>query len=648
MPDGSVQIDSSPFPMPQGALYRLIGYNDIEDTSRTYSESGKTVFAGLFNLEVGESRNVAFSYALPPQVVHREKERLTYSLFLQKQPGTGSIPVEVTIRLPSDYCVRYSIPTVTHLGVDEVRFNVSLDSDSSLELNLERGSDCKYPEYPSSVLVEELPEGRTRTALGSVVISPATEGLKVDHVQVSPQDPTLIPGQRFLFTAVALDSEGRPVTDAQLSWHINNPAAGTISSSGLFIAGPARGHYADAVQISATSPKGTAFANITIEIITQVEAQARFLDSVIIYPAQLTVRPGQIVGLGALGWDSRGRFVQSIQFQWSMADSQAGTIDQFGFFNATQIPGSYPNAIEMMASQDTPQGLRERQTFASVTVSEAARQGVLSQVIVPRSITLTPDQRYVLIARTFDGSGQPVRDVSFAWEVVEPAAGIIGRPGQFIAGRQTGKYPDAIQVVVTQQLPEGTVHVRATIAITVEPPRVVGDLALIQLVPKEVVLKPGQRFVFTAFGLDSDGRAIQGTGEWEVVESDAGSISSAGVFKAGSEPGTYTDTVRFRLVQDKDGQRVAVEAYATVKVVGPLDSVRVARATTSLETGQSAWFFAVGYDASGLEIPFLRLRWSMENPDAGSITPNGLFTADAELGRHEDAIRVTAVELDTS
>ena len=232
--------------------------------------------------------------------------------------------------------------------------------------------------------------------------------------------------------------------------------------------------------------------------------------------------------------------------------------------------------------------------------------------------------------------------------MVQEEAGTIGRPGQFIAGNQTGSYPDAIQVVITQQTPEGDVHISATIAITVEHPRVVGDLALVQLIPREVVLKPGQRFVFTAFGLDSSGTALQGIGEWEVVESNAGSISSAGVFKAGSQPGTYIDTVKVRLVQDKDGQRVAVEAFATVSVVGPLDSVRVARATTIMEEGQSTWFFAVGYDASGLEIPFLRLRWSMENPAAGSITPTGLFTADAELGQYEDAIRVTSVELDTS
>ena len=138
VPGDSVFTTSSTLPMPQGALYRRIGYNDIEDTIRTYTESNKAVIAGLFNLEVRESRTVAFVYTLPPGVVQRDGGRLTYSLYLQKQPGTGSIPVEVNLHLPAGYTVNGANPAPSSIGAQNVQFNISLDSDTGIELTLKR------------------------------------------------------------------------------------------------------------------------------------------------------------------------------------------------------------------------------------------------------------------------------------------------------------------------------------------------------------------------------------------------------------------------------------------------------------------------------------------------------------------------------
>ena len=285
--------------------------------------------------------------------------------------------------------------------------------------------------------------------------------------------------------------------------------------------------------MSAESAKGYAVASTTVEIITRSEAEDRILDSVILYPSEITVRPAQTVGVGALGWDKRSRFVQNLQFQWSMADPGAGTINQFGFFKASSIPGHYPDAIEVIVSQDTPEGPQESRALASVTVSETARLGELSQVVmIPYRAVLTQGQQVNFIARALDASGQTLRDAEITWEVAQPAAGQMVRPGFFVAGSETGLYSDAVRAVAAQHTPEGGVQVRASIAVTVVPPRVVGDLSAVQLIPAEVTLTSGQRTVFTAFGMDSNGNAIRGGVEWEVVESTAGSINDSGVFRA--------------------------------------------------------------------------------------------------------------------
>ncbi|MBF8267712.1 MAG: uncharacterized protein HW388_1220 [Dehalococcoidia bacterium] len=665
-PEGSALQTSSPFPMPEGALYRRIGYNDIEDTLRTYSESGKAVFAGFFNLGVGESRGIAFVYTLPDHVVEREEGRLRYSLLLQSQPGTQSIPVELTLRLPAGYCVQRASPEPSSLDAEEVRFAINLDSDTTVQLVLERKAVCKLPSEASPAQVDSLPQGRTRTAFASLIVEPVTESAPADHIQMSPQDATLIPRQRFLFTAIALDSQGKPVRDVRFRWRVKDSFAGAITSSGLLTAGLAPGTYLDAVEVSVISAKGTTTATASVTIVSREQAETRLLSSVVVYPADITVRPGQVVGLGALGWDEEGRFVQNLQFKWSIAKPSAGSVDQLGFFTASQASGPYPGAIRVVAIQDTPQGALEREAFVSVTVSENARRGVLSRVVVvPGAVTINPGQRVSFITRAFDESGQRVSNVSFIWEVTQPVAGQMEKPGQFVASALLGRYADAIRVVATQETPElalgstlprpeaipptaeGPIQVKATIAVTIAPPRAVGNLAAVRLTPGVVTLRPGQLFVFGVSGLDSSGNLVPATVSREVVDPAAGSISQAGVFTAGREPGMFKNAVRVQMSQEKGGQRTVVEAFATVNILGPLERVEISPSTVTVETGQPTRLRAVAYDANGLEIPALYLRWSVEDPQAGSIDESGVFTAGAKAGRYENAVRVIAVEVDT-
>ncbi|MEE9199563.1 MAG: hypothetical protein V3U26_07195 [Dehalococcoidia bacterium] len=231
---------------------------------------------------------------------------------------------------------------------------------------------------PSDSALEPFPEStaaQQRVAYASVVVEPAQLGVVPDTIQISPLSATLVPGQRFLFTAVALDSEARPVEDVQLRWVVADSLAGTISSSGLFTGGDLLGSYPDAVQVSAISGGATATASASVEVVSPAQAEARLLDTVVVYPSEITVRPGQIVGLGALGWDDRGRIVQSVQMRWDMVEPAAGDVDQFGFFTSSRTPGEYPAAIEVTAVQDTPEGPRERRAVVSVTVSDVAPPG---------------------------------------------------------------------------------------------------------------------------------------------------------------------------------------------------------------------------------------------------------------------------------
>ena len=567
---------------------------------------------------------------------------------------TRGLSIDASVRFLAGYCVhrftriplrsssliasKHTLKQRRYLGIAEVLMMTSILLVAA----------CTRATEPFTGTEDEQPAGSERTALASVVIEPERLGPPVDHIQASPQDVTLTPGQRFLFAAVARDSKGKPVKGSRLVWKVNDPSAGTITSPGLFTAGSTTGLYPGVVEVSTFSATRIATATVGVAVVSQAEAEARRLNSVALYPPDITVRPGQVVGLGALGWDDRGQLVQNLEFLWSMDQPAAGSVDQLGAFTASQAPGRYPNAIRVVATQDTHQRRVEHQAFISVTVRDGTRRGVLSRVlVVPGSVILTPTQRVDFIAKAFDEGGQPVRGVSFTWEVTEPEVGSMEVPGQFVAGHQTEHYGNAIRVVATKQTPEGPVEAKTTVSVTVEPLRVAAELVAARLVPVMVNLSPGQRFVFSVSGLDADANPVAANSSWEMVDPMAGSIDQSGVLTAGHQPGVYKNAMRIVLSQEQGDRITIIEGYATVNVLGPMDRVEIRPSTATIETGQSIRLRAVGYDANGLEIPSLRLGWSVGDSRAGSVDEAGLFTAGANPGRYENAIKVTAVEVDT-
>ena len=63
------------------------------------AESGKTVFGRFFSLPKGATREVAFHY-VTPGVAEMGDTSARYRLFIQKQPGTGAVPLTLHFSLP--------------------------------------------------------------------------------------------------------------------------------------------------------------------------------------------------------------------------------------------------------------------------------------------------------------------------------------------------------------------------------------------------------------------------------------------------------------------------------------------------------------------------------------------------------------------
>ena len=116
---------------------------------------------------------------------------------------------------------------------------------------------------------------------------------------------------------------------------------------------------------------------------------------------------------------------------------------------------------------------------------------------------------------------------------------------------------------------------------------------------------------------------------WAV--SGGGTITQAGVFTAGSTPGTSTITVTC-------GGKSSV---ATVTVVaGPLATITVTPNPT-LAIGAQQQFTAVGKDAAGNVVPITPV-WSTTNPPGTINASTGLFTAGNTTGTFANSVRATS------
>ena len=498
--------------------------------------------------------------------------------------------------------------------------------------------------------VERLPpppegEENVQIAFASVAVEPAPPQAMLVRIQINPEIATVPAGQRFVFTAVAIDALGRPIPQAKVAWKARGEA-GRISDSGLFTAAKVPGLYRDAVEATVTFREVSITDVASLEILDPVSISARTLHTIGVYPSQIVVLPGQVVGLSALGWDERGQFVQNIRFHWTIADPRIGHINSIGFFTAGAQIGEYPNGITVTVVQETSGNRIERQAFISVSIKEGGLEArILSQLtIVPNGVVLAPGQRIVFLSRAFDQTGTALGQITYDWTVSDSRAGRMERPGQFITGQQPGLFPDSIQVQATQNTPSGPILVKATASIVVRLPAARRMLTDARITPGNFAALPGQRIVFTATGFDSQGKAVPSTAIWRVEVPDAGAITATGAFITGTKPGVYKNAIRLELVQDQNGERVIVVQHASVSVVGKLARIDILPQPVTVTSGQTILLQVVGYDSQGIEIPFLRLRWTMEDPRAGRIDRSGRFTAGETLGTFANAIKVVAAD----
>lgn len=148
-------------------------------------------------------------------------------------------------------------------------------------------------------------------------------------------------------------------------------------------------------------------------------------------------------------------------------------------------------------------------------------------------------------------------------------------------------------------------------------------LESVTVAPARVTLAPGASQPFSASANMSDGGTLAANVAWSAT---GGSISSAGVYTAGSTPGDY------RVVATAQGSTLADTALVTIPAPPPanLVAIEVTPPTATVQAGLTQQFTAVGRlsDNSTTAVP---VSWTATG---GSVSAGGIFTAGATSGSY--------------
>lgn len=160
----------------------------------------------------------------------------------------------------------------------------------------------------------------------SGIIVGGSGGPTVQELFVAPEGPTMAAGATLQFAATALMSDG-DTANVTVSW---SATGGTITSAGLFTAGPAAGVF----RVIGRAGNGVAD---TVGVTVTVPSTSPTLVAVVVTPATATVAAGGTAQFAASGQLSNGS-TQAVNVTWT---STGGTISGAGLYTAGALPGTF-------------------------------------------------------------------------------------------------------------------------------------------------------------------------------------------------------------------------------------------------------------------------------------------------------------------
>lgn len=449
-------------------------------------------------------------------------------------------------------------------------------------------------------------------------------------VHVSPERARARPGQSVLFSATVHDAAGEVVA-ADVTWSVIPLRAGVIGSDGRFEAGDAAGPAI--VRAVATYAGSAGAGHAAISIGSGPPSRL----AVTVAPSSAAVALGGVQQFEATVTDPLTGEDVDADTRWVVVPERLGSIDQAGLFTPGSKEGS--GRIAVRATSDGREGVGD----AAVVVGSPPESGVRVRV-VPAHALLAPGEELEFDAAVADQNGDPI-EARVEWSVMPRRLGVVDETGLFTAGadESVGRL---VATVATREGPS-----RAFAVLEIRRPGPAG--VRIRVRPREAAVTLGGDVKFEALVAGPEGEPLDVAVDWVVRPSWLGTIGADGLFTASDEmpePSANGGWVGAVVASIETHAGVASDAARVlVQDTGPSLRLRIHPHRPVIAPGQDVEFEA---NVIGAGEPLdWTTEWAVFPGDLGTITPDGLFSANpvfgdpasGEFGPHEGVVgaRVT-------
>ncbi len=286
---------------------------------------------------------------------------------------------------------------------------------------------------------------------------------------------------------------------------------------------------------------------------------------------------------------------------------------------------------------------------ASVLITEEApgAASLLDSIEVsPDSAVLDPGEEARLTARAYGPSGRLLHDVEFLWGLVDPRAGTISKDGVFQAGSAAGEFDNAVSVTGIQNAPTGTRYSTGFASILVVGDVLPPELASIAIFPRSPVVMKHQLYRLRAVALDRDGTVIPGASlVWDLRDRKLGRVNQdTGLLTVEGREGLYRSGVAVTAIWA--GSQITASADVEVlnsPAANDALSVHALPQRFFVDPSGRIQLRAVALNGLGELVAGTQLRWTVEDPRAGTVDGRGAFVAGRLPGIFAEAVKVEAV-----
>lgn len=386
------------------------------------------------------------------------------------------------------------------------------------------------------------------------------------------------------------------------------------------------------------------FASVRI---TEPDKSVGQLDRVVVSPVVVVADSGETVALSAQAYLEDGEIDTGAKLIWIVKDIRAGSINPDGKFTAGIIPGDYPNAISVTATNKTSVGVDQTSELISVTVVGENRPASIASIeVLPAGPAVFSGQLFRMRAIAYDENGFVIPGVSFDWRVNEASLGSVTASGYLNVQGSPGLFTGAVSVTARWQ----GQNLVEKIDVNVLEERPGPDDMTVQVLPQRVHIKFGDNMQLRAVALNGLGELVTGTQlRWSVDEPQAGSITGGGMFTAGVFPGVYTEAVKVEAIIPGESGVIHAADFASVIVRGDgatrkLDGVVGRPGNVVIGPGGRTILVARAFDPEGHPAENVGIHWEMTDDAAGTINENGSFKASSQPGSYPSSAKVVATQ----